>query len=591
MLTHEATNVTAPRQEVSGLFARITPEHIAYLIIATIAAVLRYADLETVPLNPTEAIEALAVWNLWQPGGTPAVPGSPGYFAFTAPLTQAMGFADNIMRIVPATFGIALVLAPWFIRHRTGRLGALITASLLALSPSLALASRTAGGSSMALFAGMLLFISWLRYQESGNRRWLYVLTVSLALGLSSAPLFFGLLLTLAVAWLIQMAIGPALVRDSEGQRAQLIRPSGRELRAALAIGMGTFLAIATTSFLAMRGLGSSVDLLAGWFRQFQLVASATERTAPFLMVGRYEVGLLLIGVPATLWAAFKERPFPVFCIYWAIGALLLLLLQPGAATTALLLTLPGYLLIGRFANDILIQKSSGWWLGFAAAILIAGGIIYLNLVRFARLAGLQGSPGSTYHLLIAFLVLLVIVVAAVLLWTLDKTATTKGAIVGILALLFIASWGTAWWLTRDGANDTRERWLLSATDSDIRLVVESLEELSWRASNSPDDAAIDAAIDTPILRWYLKDFSNITFADTLPASSNSPILITPLVNDLDVAGSYIGTDYGYSRPDTTHTLDWIDALRWWLFHQSPVPMNEERLILWLRADLAEAAQ
>ena len=100
----------------------------------------------------------------------------------------------------------------------------------------------------------------------------------------------------------------------------------------------------------------------------------------------------------------------------------------------------------------------------------------------------------------------------------------------------------------------------------------------------------IDVGLDTPALRWYLKDFANANFAETLPASTFNPILITPLDYDPQVAGNYLGTEFGYKHPNTLHSLAWIDALRWWLFHQSPIPLEEERLVLWLRADLAEAS-
>ena len=577
-------------ESFASSLARVTPEHIAYMGIAVLAAVLRFADLGLAPLNPGEALEALAIWDLWLPGGAAAMPGSSAYFAVTAPLTQVAGFADSVMRFVPAVFGFALVLTPWFLRHRSGRLGALIAALLLAVSPMQAIASRTAGGATIALFAGMLVFIAWLRYQDNGERRWLYALAVALALGFAASPLFYGMLATLALAWLAQSVIGPALIRDLDGQRATLTRPSGPELRTALVIGLATFLAIATTLFLALRGIGSSADLLWKWFQEFQLVATATLRATPLLITGRYELGLLLIGLPAAIWGALKEKPYPIFLVYWVLGGLLMMLLQPGSLNNVLILTLPGYLLVGRFSNDILRRTSSSWWWAFAAAIVFSGAIIYLNLVRFARLSGQQGVPASTYHLLIAFIAVLVIIILTALLWTWDKSAAAKGAVAGLLALLLVFTWGSAWWISRDAANDTRERWLATATDNDIRLVVESLEELSWRASNSADDVVVDVAVDTPALRWYLKDFSNASFAETLPASALSPILITPLDYDPQVAGNYLGTEYGYSHLDTVHSLAWIDALRWWLFHQSPIPLNEERLVLWLRADLAEAS-
>jgi hypothetical protein len=419
----------------------------------------------------------------------------------------------------------------------------------------------------------------------------LYALAAALALGLASAPLFYGILATLALAWLAQSIIGPALIRNADGQRAKVAKPSAGELRQAFLIGVLGFLALATTLFFAMRGLGSAADLVATWLQDFQLWATATLRATPLLILGRYEVGLLLLGLPAAAWAALREKPFPIFLVYWVIGALLLMLIQPGSNANVLLLTLPGYLLVGRFSNDIFKRSSSSWWWAFALAVVFAGGVVYLNVVRYARLEGLQGVPNATYHILIAFIALMAVLILATLAWTWDKSAVAKGVLAGLLALLVIFSWGSAWWFSRQAANDTRERWATAATDNDIWLMVDTLEELSWRVNNSPDQVVVEAAIDTPALRWYLREFDNATFANSISGGVAGPILITPLEYDPRVAGNYLGAEYGYSVPDTVHTLEWIDALRWWLFHQSPIPVNEERLVLWLRSDLAEAGQ
>lgn len=589
MAASEMVDSTAGTNQVSRAVSRVSLEHIAYLGIALLAGILRFVDLGLAPLNPGEAAQALAVWNQWQPDAAATVPGSPAYFAISAILTQVTGFSDSVMRLTPAVLGLALVLTPWFLRHRTGRIGALLAALLLALSPPLTLISRTAGGQSIAVFAGMMLFVAWLRYQETGDPKWLYTLAVSLALGLTGAPLFYAILLTLIVAWTAQRLFGPALIRDASGDRAPAVKPAKAELLRAVVIGVATLLALATAFLLAMRGLGAATDLLAEWLGRFELNATAYRLTGPFAVLLRYEIVLVLLGLPAAVWAAVREKPFAVFLIYWALGVLLLMLLQPGTMPNLLLLTLPGYLLVGRFADHTFSRASSSWWWAFALAIVFAGAVIYLNLVRYARLAGLQGVPDPTYHLLIGFLALLAAVALVVLIYSWDRAAASKGLVSGLLALTLIVSWGSAWWLSRHAANDTRERWNSIGTDVDIRLIRETVEELSWRASNSANDVVLASAVDTPALRWYLRDFDKATFASTLPAADASPVLITPLEYDPQVASNYLGAEYGYSHPDTVHNLGRIDALRWWLFRQSPIPISEERLILWLRADIAEA--
>ncbi|HCB49372.1 MAG TPA: hypothetical protein DEP47_07590, partial [Chloroflexi bacterium] len=80
--------------------------------------------------------------------------GSPLYFTMTGLISQVMGYSDEVMRLVPALFGIALTVLPWFLRHRSDKLGALVASLLLAVSPTLTFTSRIAGGQSAALFFG-----------------------------------------------------------------------------------------------------------------------------------------------------------------------------------------------------------------------------------------------------------------------------------------------------------------------------------------------------------------------------------------------------------------------------------------------------
>ena len=116
----ETTNKEDNHDDHHGLISRITVEHAIYFLIVIVAAVLRLLDLDLVPLSPSEATEALASWSFWQPDDAPVTIASPIFFSTTVFLTQVLGFNDAVMRLVPALFGISLVILPWFLRHRLG---------------------------------------------------------------------------------------------------------------------------------------------------------------------------------------------------------------------------------------------------------------------------------------------------------------------------------------------------------------------------------------------------------------------------------------------------------------------------------------
>jgi hypothetical protein len=564
----------------------VTVEHGLYALIFIAAALLRLGQLGAVPLSPAEAFEAMAVWDLWNPPETLVAVGSPAYLSATTLLTQVLGFRDSVMRLAPAAFGLALVLLPWFLRHRLGRLGALTTSLLLAVSPSQTLLSRTAGGESMALFAGMLLFISWLRYQETGNVRWFYTLSAALALGLTAAPLFFGVAATFALAWLAQAIIGPPLFPAEEGKSRLPHRPDRTLFRNALLIGAGLWLAISTAYLLNASGLGASADLVASWLVSFAGSADVLTWLSPILAIGRYEIILLIIGGSAVIWAAVRGRPYTTFLVYWLFTALLLLLLQRGVINNLVILTLPGFQLIGRLTDRIMNRASGPYKWPAIGFVVLAGGVVYFNLVRFSRLQLIPGSVTGEYHL---FLVLLTVVIAAiviVLVWNWNRPVAQKGVVGGLLILLLAYTWGTSWFLSRQ-AGDTRERIISVASDDDLRLLASAAEELSWRATGSAEDLNIVSDVDTPALRWYLRQFPNLEIVSVLPGSIDSQALVTKDESNPILQESYIGADFGYLRPGAEHTLSMQESLRWWLFHESPISIDEERLILWLRADLA----
>jgi hypothetical protein len=586
--TYDSMTTTETEEQGLHLHSRVTVEHALYFVVALIAAILRLPGLGASPLSPTEAIEALAIWDQWQPASELIKIGSPIYFSLTGFVSQVLGFSDEIMRLVPALFGIGLVLLPWFLRHRTGKLGALIASLLMAVSPTLTFASRTVGGESAALFFGLLIFIAWLRYQESAEVKWFYTLTIATALGLTTAPIFYGFLFSLLLAWLAQATIGPALLLDENGNRLRITLPTGSETRTAALLALGAFILVATSFLLRTDGIGAAGDLIALWIAQFTVQAEPEFWLSPFLAILRYELVLIIIGLPALIWSFRSDRPYPFFLAYWLGASLLLLLLQRGVVGNLGLVMIPGLLLIGTFSDAIIGEIRDWRRMSFAMVILIAGGIIYVNLSRYGRLLDASQTVSGTYNILLVVITLMATVTLFAILWGWDKETVKKGVLVGFLLIIVMVSWSIAWWIGREGANDTRELLVRSASDDDLLLLASTIGELSWQLDNSERGVQILSIIESPALRWYLRDFTNLELGNALRRSMDTPLIITTNEQVPELANSYIGSDFGFTRLNSPQNISMADLLRWWLFHESHYPMPEERLILWLRADLVE---
>lgn len=573
--------------ESASWWERLTIADGLFVLVLVLGTVIRFVNLGQIPLAEREAELALAVWQFWQPGQDALAISSPAYFTFTSLLTQIFGFGDGVMRLVPAVFGLGMVCLPWLIRHRIGNIGALVACSFLAISPLNVAISRTVGGDAIALFAMLLLFVAMMRYQEQGNSRWLSVAFAALGLGLASAPLFYSGLVTLAVAWFAASRMGVEL---------GAFTPESSGWRTAVLVGIAVFAACSSFFLWYPVGFGAAVQMLGTWLGQF---GGGNGRTLadPFLALGRYEPGLVILGTAAILWAIWRGRGqwghyWNLVFVYWLLAGLLLMLVQVGVMSNALVITLPGYLLIGLMAEAALRERAVtplSW--GVAALIFLLFMLIMVNVGRFLRV--IVFNPQEVQYLFVIVLGFVLVAALLFLALAMDVTAVMQGILLACLAFFAFVAWGTGWWLAHSAANDPRERWVMDGTDSDVRLLLESLHTFSRQFSNSNNELEIATNVDTAVMRWYLRAFGNAEIGQTLPVTGDHPVLITPAATELQLGNAYTGADYGLSlhkSPPTAATTPLnsaVETLRWWFFHDSTQPVENERVILWVRADLA----
>ncbi len=552
-----------------------------FLLAGVAAVLLRLTNLGRLPLSPTEAEAALGVWRFWQAGEAAIAVPSPAYFSLTALLTQVLGFSDGVMRLVPALAGVALALLPWLLRRRLGDVGALVAAWVLAISPLTTAVSRTASGDSIALFALLLLLVGWLRYQDEGGR-WLHVAGGALALGLNSAPLFYGGLLALLL---------PLLWTERERW------PQKEEWRETAVVTLALFTALSTLLLWHLPGVGGAAALLGQWVQLFGFGGGLAALFDPVLALARYEVILLLLGVSALLWAVWREDAPATQAALWLAGLALLLLLQWGNLTLVPLMLLPGSLIIGRLAEGVLVALDDGLTWLFTLALALLGGLMLVNVARFARV--IAYSADNLQNIWLALFALAFTAVTIYFFWAWAPKPTYQALILAALLLLSFYQWGTAWWLGHAAANDVRERWVQApTTDDDLPMLIRLTRQISAQVTGSEKGIDLVSGVDTAVLRWYLREFANASFGQTVPPTTQASLIITTqeAANQADgpaFGSNYFGGDFGLLRtgiaPDSLLTpTPTLDALRWWLFHESRAVVQEQRVVLWIKADLVE---
>lgn len=560
-----------------------------YGLVVAAGVVIRLIDLGRLPLSPAEAGSAWQVWQQWQASKEAFAVASPAYFNFTAPMTQVLGFSDGVMRLLPALFGIGIIILPWFLRQRLGTIGAMLFALMLATSPLYVAVSRTATGDSIALFAALLAAVAWIRWRESGERAWLYTLGIGVGLGLASSPLFYGAVVGLTLAALAKAILGPTF----EGEEEPLHLSSTAWRRAALYGGLA-FAAAATMLLWYPAGIASAAALPGEWLAQFSLRGDWRSLVDPLLALARYEVLLVLIGLFAIARFLRRGNSLGTFGSYWLLATALLLFLQPGRMANAPLLALPGYLLVALLAKDTLGQKMDLATYGLAGAIVIGGGLILVNLGQYSRV--FLYNPQQLSSLWTAFLVVAVLSFAIYFVASWKQAVAIRAMFLGVIALAVFYQWGTAWWLGHEASNDPRERWVRQATDDDVLVLGDLIQGISRQATGTDHGVDIFSTVDSSALRWYLRDFSELRFGATLPPTSRNSLVITPQEEELALTSEYAGAGFGLVHSDmqmfsSANPNPMLDTLRWWLFHDTTSKVSGERLTLWWRADLIQGLE
>lgn len=558
----------APRPQTrtsSPLLQRLTVADGLLIVILGLAAVLRWGWLGMLPLSAEEAAEAVAIYQFGQ-GSAEFIVGSPTYFNLNVLLQFFLTATDASVRFIPTVFGLAIIALPWLLRDKLGTIGALITSLLLTISPIQQAISRSAGGDAIAVFAGILLFIGWLRWVEQPKTEHLFTIALAAALGLNSSPLFYSFLDNFIVVWFLNRLFS---------SRWHTTQPERTQWQPALVLGGTAFLGLSTLFFWNPAGLGASANLFSVWLQQFGL---GDGFQTPWLAIVRYEPVPILLSLPLTAWLLRSDKPLVRWLVYWLFGSILLILVQAGNVTNLAVLTIPLFMLIGVGFDNVL----AGWLdakVGLLTLITTTWGFVLLVSVgRYLKL-----TPDNIAPLLIAFILLMAVGLAMLVLAP-NGRQIVQSVMLGILVVGVYLGWGTGWSLTHHTGNDPRELWVTGGTDADMRLLRSTLQEGSYQLSRAQKSISLVSTIDSPAMHWYLRDFDDVTFAETVERDTTSDAIISSTIDPPTLNGTYARTDFDAEVMGASETpFSVTETLRWWFFRQSSAELNIDRVALWLR--------
>ena len=154
-------------------------ETLIFVSILILAFVTRFYDLESRVMSHDENSHVYYAWQLSQGGGYSHTPMTHGPYQFHIVALSYFLFGDNdfTARIPAALFGIAVIGFLWYYRRYLGRVGTLVAAGLMLVSPFLLFYARYVRNDIFSALFGVVMLWAILRYLETGEAKYTYWLT------------------------------------------------------------------------------------------------------------------------------------------------------------------------------------------------------------------------------------------------------------------------------------------------------------------------------------------------------------------------------------------------------------------------------
>jgi uncharacterized protein (TIGR03663 family) len=307
---------------------RVNKEFLAHAVIVVAALGLRIVALDTMPMHHDESVHAWFAWSFPDYRYDPTYHG-PFQIALMSLSLRLLGPVDAAARLPAALAGTALVALPYLLRHRIGRLGALVAAALLAISPSVVYYSRFAREDILAELLTLALVIAAFGWLDRPTRGRLALVSILLALAVATKETNY---ITMLIAGVFLIGVGAReLLQRRQGGglgplSAAFASTDPRGWLTASAAFLLVYVALFTTFLSNIGGITGIIDGIAHWARQ-QAMTPLAPYVPPYfylILLVAYELPVVVLGLVGLVVAIRRHRLFDLYLIWWFLASLVI---------------------------------------------------------------------------------------------------------------------------------------------------------------------------------------------------------------------------------------------------------------------------
>lgn len=541
--------------------SRISIDALAWAALLVIAFLVRIVELTKWPLSAGEARIASDALALLQGDAFSSDPSThPLPVALVALGIFLFGATDAIVRLIPAGLGIGTILLLIPARAWLGRSPALGAAFMMALSPTMVFASRTAGAGSLMVAGILLLLVVLVRSAARPGYGSAVVVGAAGAFLPLSGPL----------GW---VALPLALVTVPAVTGRWLPHPGA--IPAVLLGFLTTIIVVSTSLFTRPAGFTGFVNASlselwsnhlssvgAGWFLiPIELV---TYELLP-LVFGIYTV-CLIVSNSGRLTSS-PERLARAVVAWMVLAGIATMLLAGKSPDLYCLIVLPLALLagigLGLVADAVkwrILHRRGAWFLVALLLTVAAAGV-------FGLLLGNTDFDALRLGITLVAIALLILVSLILFAWSTSRGVNRLAgplAVLVLVVLLGAVELRTSLLLASTDLDRPGELLLAGSTAADVAFVVERLHRLSLDLTATNADVrdptgghgltiAIERTIAQPFI-WYLRGFPNVTVVEP-DARLSEPVGYQAIIARPEVGPDLVPRNAGYVQRSYDFTV------------------------------------